>query len=190
MRKGLILFSRRHKGIIMYATEGAFGGGQMFSAPNRKSPAAPATASENLEPPIPQTTCGPTVGTEFKRACIPLCGFSERPPATPRSPQKRTFPDLIHIFKIKFQDAAAYGFAPRRACPNAWGFRRTSGGTPSHGRDGNGAEIHLRAVSFKGFYLSTNPFYLKRLRAAASTIDAAPRIAAATCGSGTCVIPT
>lgn len=68
---------------------------------------------------------------------------------------------------------------------------RTSGGTPSHGRDGNGAEIlHLRAVSFKGFYLSASPFYLKRLRAAASTIDAAPRIAAATSGSGTCVIPT
>lgn len=151
----------------MYATEGAFGGGQMFSAPNRKSPAAPATASENLEPPIPQTTCGPT---QLRQN---LKGLA-----------------LIHIFKIKFQDAAAYGFAPRRACPNAWGFRRTSGGTPSHGRDGNGAEIHLRAVSFKGFYLSTNPFYLKRLRAAASTIDAAPRIAAATCGSGTCVIPT
>lgn len=67
---------------------------------------------------------------------------------------------------------------------------RTSGGTPSHGRDGNGAEIHIRVVSFKGFYLSASPFYLKRLRAAASTIDAAPRIAAATSGSGTCVIPT
>lgn len=42
----------------------------------------------------------------------------------------------------------------------------------------------------KDFIISASPFYLKRLRAAASTIDAAPRIAAATCGSGTCVIPT
>lgn len=168
MGKGLILFSRRHKGIIMYAMEGACGGGQMLSAPNRESPAASATASENSEPPIPQTTCGPT---QLRQN---LKGLA-----------------LIHIFKIKFQDAAAYGFAPRRACPNARGFRTNLRRNPVSwtGRKRRGNTTSPRRLVQRILSIG-KPFYLKRLRAAASTIDAAPRIAAATSGSGTCVIPT
>lgn len=52
----------------MYAMEGACDGGQMFSAPNRNSPAAAATASENLEstPPYPSDNLQPDAfETEF-----------------------------------------------------------------------------------------------------------------------------